>query len=84
MRSEAQEEQALRRLRLMTDFACQTLSAPHTSLSESLLLVYRVRTQAIAMFPDKSATFDMIYGRRFYRILNEKGPLFVANYPFWN
>ncbi|MBS1271555.1 MAG: hypothetical protein MAGBODY4_00687 [Candidatus Marinimicrobia bacterium] len=84
MQSKAQEEKALRRLRLMTDITCQTLAKGSTTLTEAYNLIFHVRRQALSLFPDKADTFDMIYGRRFHRILEEKGELFSIAYPFWN
>jgi len=84
MKDKDQEERALRRLRLMTDITCRILASPGITLAETRNLIFQVRSQAMVYFPGKSKTFDMIYGRRFHRILEEKGKLFSISYPFWN
>ena len=84
MKTQAEENRAIRRLRLLTDVTCQTLCNPKISLGETLHLIYHARKQALTMFPEKAGTFDMIYGRRFLRILEEKGAFFRSSYPFWN
>ena len=84
MNATQKEQRAIRRLRRLSDMTCRLLSDPGTTLSESLNLIYHTRKQALTMFPDKADTFDMIYGRRFYRILESKGKFFSDRYPFWN
>lgn len=79
-----EEERAIRRLRFISDVTCRLLSDSGITLSESLNLIFEARTQALTMFPGKAETFDMIYGRRFHRILADKGFFFSGSYPFWN
>ncbi|MBD3273932.1 MAG: hypothetical protein GF372_01400 [Candidatus Marinimicrobia bacterium] len=84
MNTRSEENKAIRRLRRMTDFTCQLLQNPKISLSQAMNLIYETRREALTMFPDKSETFDMIYGRRFIRILEQKGKFFSSMMPFWN
>lgn len=84
MRTKPEEDRAIRRLRIIADITCHTLSQKSTSLGEALQLIFQARKQALQMFPEKMATFDMIYGRRFLRILQSKGAFFSQIYPFWN
>lgn len=84
MNTTQEEQRALRRLRRLTDVTCRLLSDPGITLGESIQLIFEARTQALTMFPDKEATFDMIYGRRFHHILETKGKFFSSFYPFWN
>jgi len=79
-----EEQRAIRRLRFISDVTCRLLSDPEITPGEALNLIYEARTQALTMFPGKAETFDMIYGRRFHRILERKGRFFSASYPFWN
>lgn len=84
MRSQTEEDRALRKLRLLVDTASHVLAAPTITLGETMRIIYNTRTKAILMFPDKAETFDMIYGRRFIRILEHKGMFFSSRVPFWN
>lgn len=84
MNSSRQEEKALRKIRLLADFTCRMLADSQTTLGESLRYIYNARETALSLFPDKARTFDMIYGRRFSRILERKGKFFSTRYPFWN
>jgi len=84
MRSRIEEDKAIRKLRLLTDTACQILSNPGISLGDALRVIFNTRTKALSLFPDKAETFDMIYGRRFSRILENKGVFFSSRFPFWN
>ena len=84
LRTQPEEDRAIRRLRIISDITCHTLSQQSTSLGEALQLIFQARRQALQMFPEKAATFDMIYGRRFVKILESKGAFFHQAYPFWN
>jgi len=84
MNTAQDENRAIRRLRRLADVTCRLLSDPAITLGDSMQLIFQARTQALAMFPEKTETFDMIYGRRFYRILQTKGKFFSSFYPFWN
>ena len=70
-----EEDRRLRRLRVLVDTAAVVLRHRPLSRSEAELLVADVRERALTLFPDKGATFDLIYGPRFRRLIEERfGP----------
>lgn len=66
------EEIRLKRLRNIMDFTAALLWQADLTLSEAQKLVANARERALELFPDKGATFDLIYGSRFRRILAER------------
>ena len=66
------EELKLKRLRRLMDFTVALLSQADLSLDDARNLVAAAREKALALFPDKGETFDLIYGSRFRRILVER------------
>jgi hypothetical protein len=68
----AAEERQLRRLRRAMDIAAILLWQVELTLEEAQNVVSHARQTALQLFPDKAATFDLIYGSRFRRILAEK------------
>jgi len=66
------ENQKIRRLRLLVDLASGVLRQNEMPLLEAVKLVTAVRTQALALFPGKDRTYDLLYAPRFARILREK------------
>jgi hypothetical protein len=67
-----EEERKLRRLRRSMDVAATLLQQVDLTLEEAQDVVQHAKTTALTLFPDKEATFDLIYGPRFRRILVEK------------
>jgi len=66
------ENLKIRRLRTIVDLASSLLRQTEMPLPEAVRLVQAVRRQALALFPGKERTFDLIYAPRFARILREK------------
>ena len=66
------EEQRLKRLRRIMNFTAALLWQADLTLSEARKLVADARDRALELFPDKGEIFDLIYGSRFRRILEEK------------
>jgi len=66
------EERKLRRLRRAMDVAAALLWQVNLTLEEAQDVVQHAKDTALKLFPDKEATFDLIYGARFRRILTEK------------
>jgi hypothetical protein len=66
------EEIKLKRLRYLMDFTAALLQQADLSLAQAQNLVAEAREKALALFPDKGDTFDLIYGSRFRRILAER------------
>ena len=54
------------------DIAAALLWRINLTLEEAQDVVNHAKTTALQLFPDKEATFDLIYGSRFRRILIEK------------
>jgi hypothetical protein len=67
-----EEERKLRRLRRSMDVAATLLQQVDLTLEEAQDVVEHAKRTALTLFPDKEATFDLIYGPRFRRILVEK------------
>jgi hypothetical protein len=66
------EERRLRRLRRAMDVAAALLWQVNLTLEEAQDVVQHAKDTALQLFPGKEATFDLIYGARFRRILTEK------------
>ena len=68
----AAEEARIRRLRRAMDVAAVLLRRVNLTLEEAQDVVGHAKRTALELFPDGEATFDLIYGSRFRRILIEK------------
>jgi len=66
------ENQKIRRLRVIVDLVSSLLRQTDMPLSDAVRLVQAVRAQALALFPGKERTYDLLYAPRFARILREK------------
>jgi hypothetical protein len=66
------EEKKLRRLGRAMDIAAALLWKVDLTLEEAQDVVNHAKHTALQLFPDKEATFELIYGSRFRRILTEK------------
>ena len=68
-----EEEQRLRRLRLLVDVTAQVL-AEDSSLTfcEALRLIDAARTASMRLFPEKEQTFDLVIRPRLERIVLER------------
>lgn len=76
MRDEAalQEEQdRVRRMRLLVDVTAQVLSEDETlTFCEALRLIEAARTAVLRLFPDKDDTFNLVIRPRLERIVHER------------
>lgn len=75
MRDEAlrDEEQRVRRLRLLVDVTAQVLAEDEKlTLCEALRLIEAARTASLRMFPDKGDTFELVIRPRLERIVLER------------
>jgi len=66
------EARKVRRLSRAMDIAAILLWEVDLTLAEAQDIVNHAKHAALQLFPDKEATFDLIYGPRFRRILAEK------------
>lgn len=67
-----EEEKRLRRLRVLVDLASSVLMQSDLTLEEARSFVDNTKRAALAMFPDKEFAYDLIYSRRFQRIISER------------
>ncbi len=68
-----EEDERLRRLRLLVDVTAQVLSEDEKlTFCEALRLVEAARTAAFRLFPDKKDTFDLVIRPRLDRIVLER------------
>ncbi len=68
----ALENRKIRRLRILVDFTMALIAQSEMPLEEAQALAAAVKKQALIMFPDKSDTYDLIYGSRFRRLFTKK------------
>jgi len=66
------EENRLRRLRRAMDITASLLWKVDLTLAEAQDVISHAKRTALQLFPDKEATFELIYSPRFRRILSEK------------
>lgn len=67
------EDKMLRRLSFLVDLTFATLAQdPDLTLEEGWQHVIALKGAAVAMFPGKDDTFDLIYLPRFSRLLAER------------
>lgn len=67
------ENKMIRRLRFLVDLTFATLAQDNDlTLDQAWEHVLALKGAAVAMFPGKEATFDMIYLPRFSRLLAER------------
>jgi hypothetical protein len=68
-----QETRMIRRLRFLVDLTFATLAQDDSlNLDEAWNHVLALKAAAVAMFPGKEETFDLIYMPRFSRLLAER------------
>jgi hypothetical protein len=69
----AHENKMIRRLRFLVDLVFATIAQDNTmSFEDAWEHVRGLKGAAVAMFPGKDDTFDLIYLPRFSRLLAEK------------
>jgi len=67
------EDKLIRRLRFLVDLTFATLAQDDSiTLEEAWEHVIALKGAAVAMFPGKEGTFDLIYMPRFSRLLAER------------
>ncbi len=68
----ADENRRMRRLRTIVDLTAAILAQGEHSAAEALALVEAAKRSVLQLFPDKEATFELIYRPRFERIIRER------------
>lgn len=70
---EVQEEsRRTRRLQIAVSLAMNIISQSNLPLEQACQLVAATKRVALRLFPDKEATFDLLYKRKLQRLLVEK------------
>ncbi|MGA8312763.1 MAG: hypothetical protein WB755_22220 [Terriglobales bacterium] len=68
-----QEARNIRRLQLMISMVMSVISQDENlTLEEASELVAGAKRAALAMFPDKEFTYDILYKPRLQRLMNER------------
>ena len=68
-----QEARNIRRLQLMMSMVMSVISQDkNLTLEEASELVAGAKRAALAMFPDKEFTYDILYKPRLQRLMNER------------
>jgi len=67
-----EEDRRVRILRRLVDFSLAYIAQSSIPLEKAHAVVEGVKRYALRLFPDKEATFDLIYLPRFRRLLQEK------------
>ncbi len=70
--SKLAEERRMRRLRIIVDLTAAVLAQDKLTVDEALDMMNATKRAVIRLFPGKEHTYDMIYGRRFERILKAR------------
>jgi hypothetical protein len=70
--SALEENKKMRRLRVIVDLTAGVLTVERLTIDEALDLVNATRHAVLRLFPGKEETYDMIYTRRFARIMKER------------
>jgi hypothetical protein len=66
-----EEARRLRQLRVMVDLTANILMQAHLTHAEAVALLAATRERALALFPDKAETYDLILAPRFARLVRE-------------
>ena len=66
-----EESRRTRRLRIVVNLALEVISQGQLPYEEAVELIAATRRVALQLFPDKAATYDLIYASKFDRLLRE-------------
>jgi hypothetical protein len=67
-----EESRKVRRLQIAVDLVMSVLRQSEIPVEEAAELVAQTRAYALSLFPDKEATYDLLYQSRFQRLMAEK------------
>ncbi len=67
-----EENRKIRYLQRLADLTMLLIMNTDMSLQEATRTIASLRGFALRLFPGKESTFELIYGRRFRRLLAEK------------
>jgi hypothetical protein len=64
-----EERRRVRQAQYLVDVATQMIEQGGLARAEAAQLVERVKSTVLRLFPDGADTFDVLYGRRFERLV---------------
>ena len=67
----ADETHRARKVRQLVDIATALIMQSNMTVPDAEALVQTVRERILALFPDGAGTYELIYGARFTRLINE-------------
>ena len=67
-----EESRKMKYLRATVDLTVAILRQSHLSVPEALELITATKKHVLSIFPDKEATYDLIYKPKFERIITER------------
>jgi hypothetical protein len=67
-----EEQKKINRLRLLADLTMGVIMQSDIPIEEAQKLIEGLKMQAVALFPGKEDTFELIYRPRFNRVIMEK------------
>ena len=67
-----EESRKVRRLQIVVDLVISVLRQSEIPVEEAAELVAQTRAYALSLFPDKEATYDLLYESKFQRLMVEK------------
>ena len=66
-----EESRRARRLRIVVNLTLDVISQGQLPYDEAIELVAAARRVALQLFPEKGATYDLIYAPKFARLMSE-------------
>jgi hypothetical protein len=66
-----EESRRIRRLRIAVNLAMEVIAQGGLPYEEASALIVATRRAAVALFPGKETTFDLLYRPRFQRLMRE-------------
>ena len=66
------ENRRVRRLQIVVDLVMSVLRQSEIPFQEAAQLVAQTRAYALSLFPDKEATYELLYQSKFRRLMTEK------------
>jgi hypothetical protein len=67
-----EEGRKVRRLQIVVNLVMSVLRQSEIPVEEAAELVAQTRAYALSLFPDKEATYDLLYESKFQRLMVEK------------
>lgn len=67
-----EEGRKVRRLQIVVNLVMSVLRQSEIPVEEAAELVAQTRAYALSLFPDKEATYDLLYESKFRRLMVEK------------